>query len=294
MFGFVGTMWIMPVTLAAATLILMIFLRIKDVKKEKNAAPAKEKPTDPGLLKIAIAGYPALVLLNYLLYAVIAIGYGNFLHPGTTALEQAAASGVAGKIVSLYSVGGLVAAAILSGAPQAAWNWLKKKWPWLNKKAAALTAKLPARLKPAASGEEDPHADAKSAAKWLIFSAIGMAGFIPLLFTSPLLAALAMIPFGITNVMSTLQLISIAQSNTPQDKKGKVMGMIRTLTTALGTAGIFGFSKLFSHYPGSRMPFTIFLALGGALAAYYVFTSIRLRRHIAKHQAEPPKTEPAQ
>ncbi|MBI3551405.1 MAG: MFS transporter [Elusimicrobia bacterium] len=281
MFGFVGTMWIMPAALAAAVVILALFLRIADVKKSKG--PAKEKTTDPGLLKIAIAGYPALVLLNYLLYAVIAIGYGNFLHPGTTLVEQAAASGVAGKIVSLYSAGGLIAAAILSGVPQAVWKWLKSKWPWLNKKAEAVAAKLPARFKTAEPAKEDPHADAKSAAKWLIFSAIGMAGFIPLLFSSPLLCAIAMIPFGITNVMSTLQLISIAQSNTPQDKKGKVMGIIRTIATALATGGIFGFSKLFKLYPGSHFPFVIFLALGGVLAAYYVFTSIRLRRHIKSH-----------
>ncbi len=282
-FGFVGTLWIMPVALIASALLLALMLRIADVAKTKKAAT--DKPTDPGLLNIAIAGYPALVILNYLLYAVIAIGYGNFLHPGASVLEQAAASGVAGKIVSLYSMGGLIAAAILSGVPQMGWKWLKSKWPWLNSKAEEVSIlfskKTGIKTDPKA---EDPHADARSAAKWLLFSAIGIAGFIPLLFSSPMLAALAMIPFGITNVMSTLQLISIAQMNTPQEKKGKVMGTIRTISTALATAGIFGFSKLFKLYPGSHIPFMVFLGLGAVLAAYYVFTSIRLRRHIKKHE----------
>jgi hypothetical protein len=282
-FGFVGTLWIMPVALIASALLLALMLRIADVAKTKKAAT--DKPTDPGLLNIAIAGYPALVILNYLLYAVIAIGYGNFLHPGASVLEQAAASGVAGKIVSLYSMGGLIAAAILSGVPQMGWKWLKSKWPWLNSKAEEVSIlfskKTGIKTDPKA---EDPHADARSAAKWLLFSAIGIAGFIPLLFSSPMLAALAMIPFGITNVMSTLQLISIAQMNTPQEKKGKVMGTIRTISTALATAGIFGFSKLFKLYPGSHIPLMVFLGLGAVLAAYYVFTSIRLRRHIKKHE----------
>jgi MFS family permease len=283
-FGFVGTLWIMPVALLASAVLLALLLKIADVVKAKKAVAAK--PTDPGLLKIAMSGYPALVLLNYLLYAVIAINYGNFIHPGTTIIEQAAASGVAGKIVSLYSMGGLIAAAILSGVPQVAWKWLKSKWPWLNHQAENLAILVSKKtgLKSEAPKEEDPHADARSAAKWLILSAIGMVGFIPLLFSSPMLAALAMIPFGITNVMSTLQLISIAQMNTPQEKKGKVMGMIRTISTALATAGIFGFSKLFKLYPGSHFPFAVFLGLGAVLAAYYVFTSFRLRRHIKSHE----------
>lgn len=266
MFGSIGTMMILPITAALAAIVYM-FVKMGEVKKEKKNLSGPAKP-DPKLLRIGMMTYPALALINFLLYAIIAIGYGNFLHPGDSLMDQAAAAGVAGKIVSLYSVGGLIAAAMLSGIPGMVWGWLKKRFPKVNGLAARF----------AKPGEEvDDHtAQLRSTSKWLFGSALAMAAFIPMLWTSPLLAALAMIPFGVANVMSTLQLMTLVQQNAPQEKKGKIIGGLRTITTLASTAGLFGFSWLFKHYPASTMPFMVMLGVFAAIGVYYVVMSRKL------------------
>lgn len=270
-FGSIGTMALLPITAVAAAGVYL-FVKMGDVVKKK-ALTGPAKP-DARLLKIAMMAYPTVALINFLLYAIVAIGYGNLVHPGSSPVEQAAAAAVAGKIVSLYSFGGLIAAAILSGIPGQLWGWLKKKFPKLGGLESRFVKSKP---------EEDEHtSEIKAASKWLVLSALGMAAFIPMLWTAPTIAALAMIPFGIANVMSTLQLMTLVQKNAPLEKKGKIMGGLRTITTVLSTAGLFGFTWLFKHAASlpawmGGTPFVPILIVFAAIGVYYVVMSRKLK-----------------
>lgn len=270
--GAVGTMWLLPITLGVATLITMFFLKLKEgasaaVKLTSAPAPqAPESKPDPKLLSIGRWAYPVLLLLNTLLYSALAIGYGNYLFPGADEAAKAAANGVAGKIVSLFSLGGLFAGLWLSGLLQQGYAWLKTKWPSLPA--------LPA-------GPQDQRAELKSMAKWLVIGAISLAAFIPMLWTNAWLASLAMIPFGFTAVVSVLQVLSMVQQNAPADARGKVMGGLRTTTTLVGLAGFYAFSQLFKHFPASPVPFYALLGLNAAIGAYYLWIAWRVKKYLA-------------
>ncbi|MCX5794150.1 MAG: MFS transporter [Elusimicrobia bacterium] len=266
--GFAGTMWIFPVTVAAAMLIFGVFTKVPDYKpaQKKTAAPTAAE-RDPVMLKLASLAYPAFVLMNVLLYSILALGYGNYISPGNDAL----AAGITGKIVSLYSFGGLLAAAFLSGIPQAAWAWLKKV---LGKDTAAPRT---ADLEPAAAKK----ADLKNLSLWVRLGALGLLGFVPFLFANPLWAFIAMVPFGITSVMAQLKTLSQVQANVPPEKKGKVMGGLRTAMTLAAAVGTFAFGQLFKFFPASTVPFMIMLGVLGGLAAFYLWIAARISRHEA-------------
>ncbi|MBI4349558.1 MAG: MFS transporter [Elusimicrobia bacterium] len=268
-FGAVGTMAIHPITAVAAAAMVFFLVKIpEDVRRPAAPAaetpPADPAPKDPRVLKVASLGYPVFVLINMMLYGVLAISYGNFVFPGVDAASQAAAAGLAGKIVGLYSLGSLFSALALTGLLPKFWAWLKGK---LGRPGAP------------AAGPED---EIRATAKWTLWAAVGLLGFVPFIWANPLWAALAMIPFGFTNIMGQLRLLSLIQSNVPAERKGKVMGTIRTVSTLLATAGIYGFTQLTKHFPGSPMPFWILLGALAVVAAYYAWLALKLRGLVAK------------
>jgi hypothetical protein len=255
-------MWIFPVAAVAAVLIFGPLVKVPEFKPAKpNPAQQTTSERDPVMLKLASLAYPAFALLNMLLYSILALGYGNFVHPGADAL----AAGVTGKVVSLYSFGGLLSAGILSGIPQAAWKWLKR----VLGKGDTTSKEEPAPK----SSELD------SLSFWIRLGAVGLLGFIPFLFSNPLWVFIAMIPFGFTNVMAQLKLISQVQANVPPDKKGKIMGSLRTAMTLAAAIGTFGFGQLFKAFPTGTTPFVVLLGVLGAMAAFYLWIASRIKRH---------------
>ncbi len=268
-FGSVGTMWIHPITAAAAAAIVFFFVKIPEGKPAAatlDSPPQQPAPKDPRILKIASLGYPVFVLLNMMLYGILAIAYGNFIFPGADQIAQAAAAGLAGKIVGLYSLGSLMSALALTGLLPKLWAWIKGK---LGRPDSTQAPK-----------DLDPNAELKAAAKWTLGAAVGLLGFVPFIWTYPMLAAAAMIPFGFTNIMGQLRLLSLIQSNLPPERKGKVMGTIRTVSTLLATGGIWGFTQLVKHFPASPMPFWILLGGLAIVAAYYAWIALKLKKLI--------------
>ncbi len=268
--GPLGTMSLLPIT-ALASLGALFFVAVPERQADASvpaAGTTAEADADPALLRIGTLGYPAFVVLNILLYSILAIGYGNYVHPGSSTDEQALAAGVAGKIVSLYSLGGLVAGMILSGVLAAAWRKLRR--------SPEPPAETTDRLR-----------SLNSIVFWTRLGALGLLGFVPFLWTSPMLAAAGMIPFGLTNVMGQLKLVSLIQANVPSEKRGKVMGGVRTASTVAATAGLFAFGRLLKRYPASPVPFWALLAVLAALAAYCLWISRRLSRYIAGQTAKP-------
>ena len=269
-FGPLGTMSLLPLTAAAAAAVFAFFMKVPETRTAQ-ARPAEAPPApDPALLKIGSWGYPAFLVLNILLYSILAIGYGNLLFPGGSPADQAGAAGAAGKIVSFYSLGGLAAAALLTGVLPAAWRWLR----------ARLGRPRPAE--PPADPSAARRKELKSAFLWTCLGAAGLAGFIPFVFHSPLAASLGMIPFGLTNEMGQIKLVSLIQANVPQDKRGKVMGAVRTGSVLAATAGLFGFSQLLKRHPGGFFPYWVLLGALAGLALYYLWIGLRLRRLLAR------------
>ncbi|MBI5200168.1 MAG: MFS transporter, partial [Elusimicrobia bacterium] len=266
-FGSVGTMWFHPITAAAAAAMVFFLVKIPESKPAALTldAPAENPaPKDPRVLKVASMAYPVFVLLNMMLYGILAIAYGNFIFPGADQVAQAAAAGLAGKIVGLYSLGSLMSALVLTGLLDKVWAWIKGK---LGRPEA-----------PQAPKELDPSAELKATAKWTLWSAVGLLGFVPFIWTNPTMAAAAMIPFGFTNIMGQLRLLSLIQANLPPEKKGKVMGTIRTVSTLLATGGIWGFTQLVKHFPASQMPYWILLGALAVVGAYYAWIALKLKK----------------
>ena len=187
--GFVGTMWIMPIATVAACVVFIFFMPVPEFSTAPKAGAADtsatpKKESDSRLLKISSWAYPAYVLPNTLLYGIIANAYAN--HIFTSSVD---AAGSAGKTVALYSVGGLIAAAILSGYIQPAWRWVRSKLGPAG--PVAPTAPIP--LSPV---EEKAQA-LNSLRFWSLMSIAGLVCFVPFIWTNPWLVYIAMVPFGV-------------------------------------------------------------------------------------------------
>jgi hypothetical protein len=296
-FGMLGTMWIMPIAMGIGATFMLLLLKVAKTERGLRLLagdPAAPRETNPALLSLGRWLYPLLSMRNLLLYSVIAIGFGNALFPGVDKESVQLANGFAGQIVGLYSAGGLIAGLWLSGLVEKGWEWVRSKFP-----------KLPSMPVP----DETEAGEIRAASKWLVISAIaGAIAFVPMVLgVSPYIVLAGLVLVGLTDVVSTLQVLGIIQKNTPLERKGKVMGMVRTTVTLTGLIGFFGFSQLFKYFAAGAtaavtlpligltipaavvplVPFYAFIAVNVLLAAYFIFMSRKLKAKIPVAPREP-------
>ncbi|MBI4051053.1 MAG: MFS transporter [Elusimicrobia bacterium] len=105
----------------------------------------------------------------------------------------------------------------------------------------------------------------RSMLMWMKLGTIGLFFFLPMLlpmigitgFWAGLPVYLAMIPFGLFQVVSSLKLQSFMASKIPGHSKATVMGVVGALSTAFYTGILMGLGKVFDHFPGIT-PFLYF------------------------------------
>ena len=252
-------------TALAAMLFFAGFTRVSEYRaKTQTNIPPKPVDRDPALFKIVRVAYPAVGVINILLYTILALSFGNFVHPGSNDL----ALNVQGKIVAFFSAGGLLAGAWLSGIPQYAWSWLKRLFD--KKSAPAQAASDPAKEK---------NRELKSLSFWVRMGALGLMGFGFFLMTNPLWAYGAMIILGITHVMASLKLNAHLQANMPSKGRGTILGVIRTAMFAAAAAGTYGFGKLQTLFEASpMMPFAVMMGAFVVLGVLYLWLAHRIDR----------------
>jgi MFS family permease len=283
--GFLPALIAYPVSFAIAIAIMIKFLRIPQKVEamrlaDLQKAQAEGKTSIGGAfkeffrkvghgaklvwgnasLKYPFLAYTAYMALNPFLYSMLAPAYalrlvGNPEH----------ATSVSGWLTGLYSLGGLLGGLIMM---------------WESK-----------RLEKAQhSPEEEAASLRKSMLKWMMFGTVGLLAIGTLAFPSPLflgaltLPALALIPFGIAQVITTIKLKSYFQAKAPQAEMADAMGFFGAASLAVSTIGLLILKYAFKHALG----FTPFYWIAGAMipmAMLYIF----LTRKMAKVSAPEEK-----
>ena len=140
--------------------------------------------------------------------------------------------------------------------------------------------------------------------RWMLWGTAGLAAIATLAFPLPALGALvalpaflswagsltlpalALIPFGIAQVVAYLKLRSFFQSKVPEKEMADAMGFFGSASLAVSTVGLLALKYLFKGVAG----FTPFIYIALALiplAAYYLY----LTKHLGKVSA--PADKPA-
>lgn len=211
-------------------------------------------------LKYPFLGYTAYMALNPFLYSMLAPAYALRL---VGSPEHA--TSVGGWLTGLYSLGGLLGGLIMMWESKR----LEKSKPTPEQESAMLR---------------------KSMLKWMMLGTAGLLAIGTLAFPSPLflgtltLPALALIPFGIAQVITTIKLKSYFQSKAPQAEMADAMGFFGAASLAVSTVGLLILKYAFKHAAG----FTPFYYIAGAMipmALLYVF----LTRKMAKISADDQK-----
>ncbi|MBI4423059.1 MAG: MFS transporter [Elusimicrobia bacterium] len=261
--GPLATMASLPAALLVSALLFLAWVPLKEGGAKASraraaaAAPVAAAARDPFLARVALSAYPAFLVLPLLLYNIVAIGYGNLLHPGAAAVDAAAAAGVAGRLVGFFSLGGLLAALRASAAGR--------------------------RVEPLPPGGSRERA-LRAAYRRTLLGMLGVAGALPLLGASPLWAALGMIPFGYTNMLAQLELLSLLQEHAPERKQGRWLGLAGTAATLAAAAGILAFGQAAQAW-AAPAAFRVLLAGVGLIAAYCGGVGVLLRRELARASA---------
>jgi MFS family permease len=210
-------------------------------------------------LKYPFLGYTAYMALNPFLYSMLAPAYALRL---VGSPEHA--TSVSGWLTGLYSLGGLLGGLVMM---------------WESKKLE--------KSKPTAEQEEQQLR--KSMLTWMKWGTLGLLAIGTLAFPSPMflgtltLPALALIPFGIAQVITTIKLKSYFQAKAPQGEMADAMGFFGAASLAVSTSGLLVLKYVFKHAAGFTPFWYIALAMI-PLAGVYVF----LTRKMAK-VSEPAK-----
>ena len=186
------------------------------------------------------------------------------------------ATSVAGWLTGLYSAGGLLGGLMMTRES----HRIEK-----------------ARESGAIDEAQEKEVLRRSLLKWMMFGTAGLAFLASMAFPLPTLAglfalpsflawagnitvpALALIPFGIAQVVATLKLQSFFQSRVPRkEDMPDAMGFLGSASLALTTLGLLGLKFLFKGLTGFT-PFWVIAALLVPLAASYLL----LRHRLAKH-----------
>ena len=273
--GQTGTLMLSPITAAIGAAI--IFMLVRPTKQDAPAAgaqdqaetPKKPKELDAKLLSIAKMGWPAFFLMNVVLYRIIAIMYGRYVHPSADFAQLSPDQKfVIGQTVSYFSAGGMIAAAYLTGLLQKIWSFLKKPFSKGDKAPKTLT------------GDEQTIKDLTRIRNSVVLGMIGLLGFVPMLWTNVAWATYGQIPFGIFNVIASIEMISLAQENMPADKRGKIMGAMKTAALVIAVGAIFGGTWLNEHYMGQQFPMLVVMGFLALVAAQIGFVALRLTQYI--------------
>lgn len=197
-------------------------------------------------LKYPFLGYTAYMALNPFLYSMLAPAYALRLVG-----NPEAATSVSGWLTGLYSLGGLLGGLVMM---------------WESKKLE--------KSKP--TPEQEEAMLRKSMLKWMMWGTVGLVAIGTLAFPSPMflgtltLPALALIPFGIAQVITTIKLKSFFQAKAPQAEMADAMGFFGAASLAVSTIGLLILKYTFKHAEG----FTPFWYIAGAmipLAVLYVW-----------------------
>lgn len=291
-FGFLPALIAFPVSAAASIAIVAMTLRLPQdspVSAETSAKAAgagnvfKEFFAKIGrgakliwanpALRISFLAYSLFMMINPFLYSMIGPAYAlRLVGPENAEL----ATSVAGWLTGLYSAGGLLGGLLMTRES----HRIEK-----------------ARNSGAIDEAQEKEVLRRSLLKWMMLGTGGLAFLASLAFPLPTLAsmlvlpsflrwagditvpALALIPFGIAQVVATLKLQSFFQSRVPRkEDMPAAMGFLGSASLALTTAGLLGLKFLFKGLSGFA-PFWVISALLVPLAVSYLV----LRRKLAKH-----------
>jgi hypothetical protein len=303
-FGFLPALIAFPVSFAVAIAILALTLKLPQKVEAMRLADLQKKAAegktmtlgsvfkefihkvghgaqivwkDP-VLRTAFLGFTVYMMLNPFLYSMLAPAYGMRL-VGTAHPELSAS--IYGTMTGLYSLGGLLGGLLMM-----------------------LEQKKIKNLKEGRNGKT-PITDAqereilrKSMLRWMLWGTAGLAAIATLAIPLPALGslvalpallswagsltlpALALIPFGIAQVISYLKLRSFFQSKVPEKDMADAMGFFGSASLAASTIGLLALKYLFKGIAGFA-PFTYVALALIPLAAYYLY----LTRHLGKVSA---------
>ncbi|MBI4423128.1 MAG: hypothetical protein HY554_05345 [Elusimicrobia bacterium] len=294
-FGFLPALIVFPVSFAASLAILWKFLkipqkleamRLAELRKAEEAGQrvtltnvfgeffrrvghgAKLVWREP-VLRYAFLGYTAYMLLNPFLYSMLAPAFGLRL----VGLENPElATSVYTWLTGFYSFGGLLGGLLM----------IREK------------KRLDQRKKEGMSQEQVNEYLRQSMFRWMKWGAISLAAMLTLAFPIPMLGhwvalpavlawaktltlpALALIPFGIAQVISVVKLKSFFQSRVKDENDmPDAMGFFGSASLAASTAGLLALKYLFKGVAGFT-PFWIVSALLIPLGIYSFFLIRRL------------------
>jgi hypothetical protein len=291
--GFLPALIAFPATFAIALAILFFTLRIPQKVEAMRLVDLQKKQSDPKtggvknafgqffhriaegaklvwhnpLLRTSFIAYTVYTMLNPFLYSMIAPAYGIRL----VGADNMAA--VYGLLTGLYSLGGLLGGFVMI------------------REQKKLTA---AKQKGMTDGEET-EALRQSMLKWMKWGAVGLAAILTLAFPiAPLsafvalpgflswagaltLPALALIPFGVAQVIATVKLRSYFQAKVPEGRMPEAMGFFGSASLAVSTVGLLALKYLFKGVAGFT-PFWIIAALMIPLAIYYLYLTRSLNK----------------
>jgi MFS family permease len=227
------------------------------------------------VLRASFLAFTVYMMLNPFLYAMLAPAYGMRL-VGADMPELAA--GIYGTMTGLYSLGGLLGGLLMM--------WEQKK---IKKLKEGKDGRTPI------TDEAENELLRKSMLRWMLWGTAGLAAIATMAFPLPTLGALvalpaflswagsltlpavALIPFGMAQVVSYLKLRSFFQSKVPAKDMADAMGFFGSASLAVSTVGLLALKYLFKGVAG----FTPFIYIALALiplAAYYIY----LTRHLGK------------
>lgn len=223
------------------------------------------------VLRTAFLAYTAIMVLNPFLYSMIGPGYG-LLIAGKESAELATSIG--GWLTGLYSLGGLL--------------------------GGLLMMREQAKLKKLPEAEQNELLR-KSMIKWIKWTTFSLAALFTLAFPLPMLGvlipalpgwagtltlpALALIPYGIAQVISMVKLKSFFQSQVPNADKDmpSAMGFFGSASLAVSTLGLLGLKYLFKGFDGYT-PFLVIAGMMVPLAIYYWYANRQLDKATKKSE----------
>jgi len=297
--GFLPALLAFPAAFAIALAILFFTLRIPQKVEAMRLADLKNKKNDPQgvngvrgafgqffhrvaagaklvwrnpLLRTSFLAYTVYMMLNPFLYSMIAPAYGILL----VGADHMAS--VYGLLTGLYSFGGLLGGFLMIREQK----------------------KLHEAKKKGMSDAEESEALRRSMLKWMKWGAAGLLSILTLAVPiSPLgallhlpgflswagaltLPAVALIPFGVAQVIATVKLRSYFQAKVPEGRMPEAMGFFGSASLAVSTLGLLALKYLFKNVGGST-PFMIIAALMIPLGVYYLY----LTRGLSKVSAPP-------
>ncbi|MBI5243906.1 MAG: MFS transporter [Elusimicrobia bacterium] len=289
-FGFMPALIAFPVAALASAMIVWKTLRLPPKSELKSERP-QSRPGGVGAvfkgffqkigrgaklvwrapaLRLSFIAYSLVMMLNPFLYQMMAPGYALAL---VGAANSELATSVSGWLTGLYSAGGLLGGLLM-------------------------TMEGNRIAKGKESGQIDDAQEAqilrKSLLRWLLLGTGGLSLLATLALPLPTLGAmaalpaflswassltlpaLALIPFGIAQVISTLKLQSFFQARVPRkEDMADAMGFLGSASLAITTLGLVGMKYLFKAAAGLT-PFTYLSFMLIPIGIAYLYLRWRL------------------